>query len=98
MRRGTTNFGTSAIEVEATVIAEAFDLPPEVVMTMVRSGQITSLCERGADADEERHRLTFFHESKRLRLVVDGRGRIIRRSSIDFGDRPLPPHLHRPGQ
>ena len=95
---GTISFGTGAIEVEATVIAEAFDLSPEVLMTMVRSGQITSLCERGVGADEGRYRLTFFHGSKRLRLVVDGRGQIIRRSSIDFGDRPLPTQLHRPGQ
>ena len=90
MCRGTISFANGAIEVEATVIAEALDLPPEVLMTMVRSGQITSLCERGVDADAGHYRLTFFHKSKRLRFVVDGRGQIIRRSTIDFGDRPLP--------
>ena len=52
MCRGTISFANGAIEVEAPVIAEALDLPPEVLMTMVRSGQITSLCERGVDADE----------------------------------------------
>ena len=52
MCRGTISFASGAIEIEATVIAEALDLPPEVLMTMVRSGQITSLCERGVDADE----------------------------------------------
>ena len=98
MCRGTISFANGAIEVEATVIAEALDLPPEVLMTMVRSGQITSLCERGVDADEGRYRLTFFHGSKRLRVVVDGRGQIIQRSSIDFGARPLPTQLHKPGQ
>jgi hypothetical protein len=98
MCRGTISFANGAIEVEAPVIAEALDLPPEVLMTMVRSGQITSLCERGVDADEGRHRLTFFHRRKRLRFVVDGRGQIIRRSIINFGDRPLPTQLHRPGQ
>ena len=98
MCRGTISFASGAIEVEAPVIAEALDLPPEVLMTMVRSGQITSLCERGVDADEGHYRLTFFHRSKRLRFVVDGRGQIVRRSTIDFGDRPLPTQLHRPGQ
>ena len=98
MCRGTISFANGAIEVEAMVIAEAFDLPPEVLMTMVRSGQITSLCERGVDADEARHRLTFFDRRKRLRFVVDGYGQIIRRSIINFGDRPLPTQLHRPGQ
>ena len=98
MCRGTISFANGAIEVEAPVIAEALDLPPEVLMTMVRSGQITSLCERGVDTDEGRYRLTFFLRGKRLRFVVDGRGQIIRRSTIDFGDRPLPTQLHRPGQ
>ena len=98
MCRGTISFANGAIEVEAPVIAEALDLPPEVLMTMVRSGQITSLCERGVDADEGYYRQTFFHRSKRLRFVVDGRGQIIRRSTIDFGDRPLPAQLHRHGQ
>jgi hypothetical protein len=98
MCRGTIRFANGAIEVEAPVIAEALDLSPEVLMTMVRSGQITSLCERGVDADEGYYRLTFFHRSKRLRFVMDGRGQIIRRSTIDFGNRPLPAQLHRPGQ
>ncbi len=98
MCRGTISFANGAIEVEATVIAEALDLPPEALMTMVRSGQITSLCERGVDADEGRYRLTFFYKSKRLRFVMGGRGQIIRRSSIDFGDRPLPTRLRRPSQ
>jgi Family of unknown function (DUF6522) len=98
MCRGTISFANGAIEVEAPVIAEALDLPPEVLMTMVRSGQITSLCERGVDADEGYYRLTFFYRSKRLRFVVDEGGEIIRRLTIDFGDRPLPAQLHRPGQ
>src|SRR6187200_3030525 len=98
MCRGTISFANGAIEVEALVIAEALDLPPEVLMTMVRSGQITSLCERGVDADEGYYRQTFFHRSKRLRFVVDEGGQIIRRTTIDFGDRPLPAQLHRHGQ
>jgi Family of unknown function (DUF6522) len=97
MCRGTISFASGAIEVEAPIIAEALDLPPEVLMTMVRSGQITSLCER-VDTDEGHYRLTFFHRSKRLRFVVDERGQIIRRSIIDFDDHPSPTQLHRPGQ
>jgi Family of unknown function (DUF6522) len=51
---GMISFENAAIEIEATVIAEALDLNPEVVMSLVRSGQIRSLCERGVDADEGR--------------------------------------------
>ncbi len=57
---------------------------------MMRKGEITSLCERGINEDEGRHRLTFFHKSRRFRLVVDGTGTVIRRSTVDFGDRALP--------
>ena len=42
MCRGTISFANGAIEVEAPIIAEALNLPPEVLMTMVRSGEITS--------------------------------------------------------
>jgi Family of unknown function (DUF6522) len=90
-------FHGCAIEVQATIVAEALEVEASLVMSLVRSGQITSLCERGLGADEGRYRLTFFHESKRLRLVVDESGRILRRSTVNFGHRPLPPPLHRPG-
>ena len=72
MCRGTISFANGAIEVEAPVIAEALDLPPEVLMTMVRSGQITSLCERGVDADEGCYRLTFFSEASVCALLWMG--------------------------
>jgi Family of unknown function (DUF6522) len=90
-------FHGGVIEVQATIVAEALEVEASLVMSLVRSGQITSLCERGLGADEGRYRLTFFHESKRLRLVVDESGRILRRSTLNFGHHPLPPHLHRPG-
>jgi Family of unknown function (DUF6522) len=59
---------------------------------------ITSLCERGIDADRGRHRLTFFSEHRRFRLVVDDRGTIVRRSTLDFGDSPLPASVRKPGR
>jgi len=57
---------------------------------MMRKGEITSLCERGMNEDAGRYRLTFFHKSRRFRLIVDRSGTVIRRSIVDFGDRPLP--------
>ena len=44
---GMINFENAAIEIEATVIAEALDLNPEVVMSLVRSGQ-TRVSANGA--------------------------------------------------
>jgi hypothetical protein len=56
----------------------------------MQAGKITSLSERGFDADLGRHRLTFFSKHRRFRLVIDDSGAIIQRSALDFGDAPLP--------
>jgi uncharacterized protein DUF6522 len=84
-------------QIDATLLAEEFGLEPSSVPDLLRNGAITSLCERGTGEDEGRHRLTFFHDGRRLRLIVDGTGRILLRTCIDFGERALPASLHRPG-
>jgi hypothetical protein len=89
-------FAGGGIEVEAGLVAEGLGLPVSQMKELMREGAITSRCERGADGDAGRHRLTFFHKSRRLRLVIDSEGRLVRRTAIDFGDRPLPPALRRP--
>ena len=38
----------------------------------MRKGETTSLSERGVNEDAGRYRLTFFHNSRRFRLIVDG--------------------------
>jgi hypothetical protein len=86
------------IQVDASVLGEGLGLEPSRVPELLRSGAITSRCERGIGEDEGRFRLTFFHAGRRLRLVIDPAGHILQRSSIDFGDQPLPGALRRPGQ
>ncbi|AWM86568.1 DUF6522 family protein [Microvirga sp. 17 mud 1-3] len=86
-----------SVQVDASLLAEQFDLEPSSVIDLLRRGEITSRYERGTGEDEGRHRLTFFHGSRRLRLIVDGTGQILRRSCIDFGERALPASLHKPG-
>jgi hypothetical protein len=61
----------------------------------MRSGEITSRCEVGEDKDAGLMRLTFFHRGTRFRIVADAAGRILRRSTIDFGRRSLPASLRR---
>jgi hypothetical protein len=77
-------------QVDALLVADGLGLEASQVPALIRSGEITSVCERGVGEDEGRYRLTFFHRSKRLRLVIDEGCRLIRRSIIDFGDRPWP--------
>jgi hypothetical protein len=83
------------IQIDASVLGEGLGLEPSCVTALLRDGTITCRCERGIGEDEGRFRLTFFHAGRRLRLVVDAAGRILQRSSIDYGDRPLPQALRR---
>jgi hypothetical protein len=91
-------FEDGAFQIDATVVAKGLGIMPTLLMERLREGRITSLCERGIDADAGRYRLTFFSENRRFRLVVDESGSIVQRSTLDFGGRPLPPAVHRPGR
>lgn len=91
------DIGEDGVSVDAVILAEAFSVDAADVPTLMRAGEITSLFERGEGEDAGRMRLTFFHRSRRFRLIVDEAGEILQRSKIDFGDAPLPPAMRRPG-
>ena len=88
-------FEGGAIQVDARIVAKRLGVPPTLLLERLREGKITSACERGIDADYGRYRLTFFSESRGFCLVVAESGAIIQRSTIDFGDPPLPNSTHR---
>ena len=90
-------FEEGALRIDAAVIGRGLNVEPSLVQVRMREGKITVLCERGVDEDAGRYRLTFFHENRRFRVVIDEEGNIIRRSIIDFGDHQLPTLLHKPG-
>ncbi len=83
--------------IDASLLSELLNLPSSHVQDLMRKREITSLCERGEGEHEGQYRLTFFYKGRRARLNVDESGEVIRRSIIDFGDRPLPSAMHRPG-
>ena len=68
--------------VDAAVIAEAFNLEPENVQPLMRSGEITSNSETGVGDDAGRARLTFHYADRTVRLVVDQTGTILKRVSF----------------
>lgn len=82
--------GDGVIEVDASVIAEGLDLSLPQLQRQMRAGRVTSRSERGTGEDAGRHRLSFFSEHRRFRVIVDERGAIIQRSAVNFGDRRLP--------
>ena len=85
------------VEIDAAVIAEGLGIALPVLKQQMQAGEITSLSERGVDADLGRHRLTFFSEHRRFRVVVDASGAIIQRSALDFGEAALPTSVRKPG-
>ncbi len=89
-------FEDGGINVDAAIVAEGFSISPALLMERMREGRITSLCEKGVGQDSGRFRLSFFSEHCRFSLIVDESGKIIRRSAIDFGARPLPASARRP--
>ena len=75
--------------VDAALLAELLHLPASRVQVLMRSGRITSVCERGVGEHAGEFRLSFFYGNRRARVCTDLEGLILRKSAIDFGDRPL---------
>ena len=90
-------FENGTAQIDAAIVAEGLGLALPRLQKEMRAGKITSLAERGVDADSGRHRLTFFSEHRRFRVVVDATGAIVQRSAVDFGDAKLPKSVHKPG-
>ena len=90
-------FADGAVEIDASIVAEGLGIALARLKEGMRKGTITSISERGVDADQGRHRLTFFSEHRRFRVVVDASGTIIQRSAVDFGDATLPKSVRKPG-
>ncbi|CAN7338229.1 DUF6522 family protein [Bradyrhizobium sp. LjRoot220] len=90
-------FADGAVQIDASIVAEGLGIALPRLREGMRAGTITSVSERGVDADQGRHRLTFFSEHRRFRVVVDASGTIVQRSAIDFGDSALPKSVRKPG-
>ena len=90
------DFEQGTLIIDAAVIGRGLNVESSLIPVRMREGRITVLCERGYDEDAGRYRLTFFHENRRFRLVVDEAGNAVQRSTVDFGDRPLPASMRKP--
>jgi Family of unknown function (DUF6522) len=89
-------FEDGAIQIDASIVADGLGIALPLLQESMRAGKITGLSEQGIDADKGRHRLTFFSENRRFRIVVDESGSIIQRSTLDYGKLPLPKSAHKP--
>ena len=82
------------IVVDAALLGELLDVAPADVQPLLQTKAITSICEKGMEDNAGEYRLSFFYRNCRLQLSVNESGHILRRSVIDFGERPLPRSLH----
>ena len=90
-------FENGAVCIDASIIGKGLGLEAAAVPALMHEGTITGVCERGIDEDAGRFRLTSFYRNRRFRLTINETGHIVRRSTVDFGDRPLPTLMRRPG-
>ena len=91
-------FENGIVQIDAAVVADGLGIALPVFRKEMQSGRITSVCERGIDADQGRHRITFFSAHRRFRLVVDEGGTIVQRSTLNFGNAPLPASVRKAGR
>lgn len=82
--------------IDADVLAEGFGLSAEDFRERLRAGAVTGRLYRGIDEDAGTWRLEAFHANARLTVITDEQGRPLRRSLVDFGDRPLPREMRMP--
>jgi Family of unknown function (DUF6522) len=80
-------FEEGAVSIDAAIVAKGLAIEPALVQPLMHEGKITSLYERGANEDAGRYRLTFFHQKRCLRLVIDATGNIVEQSTFDVGKR-----------
>lgn len=79
-KREWVDFDGKSFSVDAALIADGLGIRPASVQALMRSRRITSRCERGIELDAGRYRLSFRHQDRALRFVVDERGEILQRT------------------
>lgn len=66
-----------AIEIDAALVASGLGLPQAEFRQLMDRHQVIVMCERGTGADAGRYRASFYYGERRVRLVVDVRGRVL---------------------
>ena len=65
------------IEIDAARVARGLGLQVAWFRKLMDEHRITVLCERGTGEDAGRWRITWYHDDRRLRLVVDAQGNVL---------------------
>ena len=65
----------TAIEVDAALVAQGLGLEVAEFRRLMEVRRISVLCERGTGEHAGLYRASFYHQGRRMRLVVDAEGR-----------------------
>ncbi|MCB1425885.1 MAG: hypothetical protein H6889_07380 [Brucellaceae bacterium] len=76
--------------VDAAVLASGFRLPVEEIRSLMREGRITSKTEAGEGEDQRRWRITFYHEERAFRVVLNPDNTIRSRGTFPVPGRSSP--------
>jgi hypothetical protein len=63
-----------AVEIDGALVATGLGLALADFRQLMEHRKITVLCERGTGEDRGLYRASFYHDGKRVRLVVDADG------------------------
>lgn len=69
--------GVPEIEIDAALVADGLGLEVPAFRQLMDDRKIAQLCERGTGPDQGRYRASFYHQGRRVRLVVDASGRLL---------------------
>lgn len=62
------------VEVDGALVARGLGMALADFQQLMEHRKVTVLCERGVGEDAGLYRASFYHDGKRVRLVVDGDG------------------------
>ena len=63
------------IEIDGDLVARGLGMDVARFRELMANRKISVLCERGTGEDAGLYRASFYHEGRRMRLVVDAAGR-----------------------
>ncbi len=73
------------IEIDGDLVARGLGLDVERFRELMALRKISVLCERGTGEDAGLYRASFYHEGRRMRLVVDAEGQPVDHPSQTAG-------------
>ncbi len=77
--------GPPDIEIDGALVAQGLGLDVATFRELMTIRKVGVLCERGTGEDAGLYRASFYHEGRRVRLVVDASGQ-----PVEYPTQPAP--------